>query len=153
MGEMVVPTKSEAKEEQLLCSVESIEAGEQLIGTAPRADVWFLLEYPGHWGNKAVKDSPIPEEVKAHLNAQLAQIPESRLLLIKQGKPDHVGISFFAALPTAKPPVLYRFRLGGYAELPDLDLAAIASQAAAFDAAATNQPLFVTCTNGLRDQC
>ena len=135
------------------CSIESIEAHEQLVGTAPRADVWFLLEYPGRWGNKALKESSIPEEVKAHLNAQLAQIPESRLLLIKQGKPEYEGISLFAALPTAKPSVLYRFRLGDYAELLDLDLAAIASQAAAFDAAVTNQPLFVTCTNGLRDQC
>jgi len=153
MGEMVVPTKSEATEEQLLCSVESIEAGEQLIGTAPRADVWFLLEYPGRWGNKALKESSIPEEVKAHLNAQLAQIPESRLLLIKQSSANHARISFFAALPKVTPPALYRFPLSQYAELLDFDLSAIAAQDGRFDVARTEEPLFVTCTNGLRDQC
>lgn len=145
-------TNGEQSERQF-CSVESIEAREHFVGTAPRADAWFLLEYPGRWGNKALKESSIPEEVKAHLDAQLAQIPESRLLLIKQGKAEHEGISFFAALPAAMPPVLYRFRLSTYGDLLDLDLVAIASQSLEFEPALTNLPLFVTCTNGLRDQC
>ncbi len=137
----------------MFCSVESIEAGEQLTGTAPRADVWFLLEYSGRWGNKALNVSSIPKEVKAHLNAHLGKIPESRLLLIKQSTAQHSGISFFAALPKADPPALYQFQLNDYAELLEFDLTAIVAQDPRFEAARSEELLFVTCTNGLRDQC
>ena len=153
MGVMAVASEPRATIDRLFCSVESIESGEQLMGTAPRADVWFLLEYPGRWGNKALKESSIPEEVKAHLNVQLKQIPESRLLLIKQSKVEHQGIAFFAALPKANPPVLYRFRLNNYAELLDFDLTAILAEGTRVASARSEEPLFVTCTNGLRDQC
>jgi hypothetical protein len=48
---------------------------------------------------------------------------------------------------------LYRFQLIDYAELLDLNLPAIASQDARYDSARLDEPIFVTCTNGLRDQC
>lgn len=137
----------------LFCSQESLEAGEPLAGTAPRADIWFLLEYPGRWGNKALKESSIPEDVKAYLNAQLNVIPESRLLLIKQSRTTHTHITFFAALPKKAPSTLYRFFLTKYEELLDIDLVALAAGDARFDSAIVAEPLFVTCTNGLRDQC
>lgn len=130
-----------------------MDAGEQLIGTAPRADVWFLLEYTGRWGNKALKESSIPEAVKEHLNQQLAGIPEARLLLIKQSKTQHEEIAFYAALPKADPPALYRFFLSDYEELAGYDLRAIAAQHERYDAARLDEPLFVMCTNGLRDRC
>ncbi|MEX1247922.1 MAG: sucrase ferredoxin [Anaerolineales bacterium] len=139
--------------DQSFCSIESIEASESLVGTAPRADVWFLLEYPGRWGNKALKESSIPEAVKAHLNTQLQGIAEARLLLIKQSQTQQEGITFIAALPKAEPPSLYRFNLMTYEELLDLDLGAIVAQDARYVSALTIEPLFVTCTNGLRDRC
>jgi hypothetical protein len=153
MGVMVAVSDTQSKADRLLCSIESIEAGEQLVGTAPRADAWFLLEYPGRWANKAFKESSIPEEVKNHLNAQLKQIPESRLLLIKQSTTEHAGISFFAALPKSGQSALYQFQLNDYAGLLELDLRTIIAQDARFEAARSEEPLFVMCTNGLRDKC
>jgi hypothetical protein len=138
---------------QALCSVESIEAQEQLVGTAPRADVWFLLEVPGRWGNKALKESSIPDEVKTYLETQVTQVPEARLLLIKRSQESHEGITFFAAISTAQPPVLYRFNMRDYTELFDLDFSAIANQDPRFESSRIQEPLFVMCTNGLRDQC
>lgn len=138
---------------QFFCSQESLDAGEQLAGSAPRAAVWFLLEYPGRWGTKALKESSIPDEVKAHLNAQLDKVGESRLLLIKQSKTTHTGIAFFAALPKANPPTLYRFELTKYEELLDFDFAALAASDSRYASAISNEPVFVMCTNGLRDQC
>jgi hypothetical protein len=137
----------------MLCSVESLQHNEPLTGTAPRADAWFLLEYPGRWGSKALKESSIPDAVKAHLNTQLGLIPESRLLLIKKTRVDHRRISFFAALPGAEPPVLYHFKLEDYAELLGFDLPAIIAQNPRFDPNRSSEPVFVMCTNGLRDQC
>lgn len=127
---------------------------ESLVGTAPRADVWFLLEYQGRWGEKALAESEIPNEVKDHLNVQMKLIPRSRLLLIKQPRQENVrGFAFFAALPTADPPTLYRFQLNDYADLFDYDLVGIAARKPEHDEDISPEPVFVNCTNGLRDQC
>ncbi len=123
------------------------------MATAPRANVWFLLEYSGRWGNKAFKESDIPELVKEHLDSQMDQISESRLLLIKQPEAKHEGFAFFAALPTSNPPVLYRFQLANYDELLEFDLPALVAQDTRYNAALSEEPVFVNCTNGLRDQC
>lgn len=124
-----------------------------MIGTAPRADVWFLLEYSGHWGNKALKESSIPDEIKAHLNELLELIPHSRLLLIKRSPRPNSKITFFAALSAHDVPRLYKFHLASYSALLALDLAAIANQDPRHDASITNENLFVICTNGRRDKC
>lgn len=134
------------------CSIESQEAQEDLAGSAPRADVWFLLEYNGKWGKAALKESSIPEDVKIHLDAMLATVPKSRLLLIKN-RQARQGIAFFAALAAEDPPALYEFSLESYRDLLALDLAALAEQDPAFDAQRSKQTLFVVCTNGLRDRC
>jgi hypothetical protein len=136
-----------------LCSVESLELGESLMGTAPRADAWFMLEYPGRWANKAFAESEIPAEVKEKVNAQIKTIPEARWMLIKQPPTNGRGVRFFAALPSGNPPTLYKFQFNDYGELLDIDLAALAAGDAQFDAARASKPMFLVCTNGLRDQC
>jgi hypothetical protein len=145
---MTVPDSS------AFCSQESLDQHESLIGTAPRADVWFLLEYHGRWGKKALAESEIPDGVKKHLNAQLDLIPESRLLLIKQPREENVrGFAFFAALPKTNPPVLYRFQLNDYDDLLDYNLVSIANADPKYADDIADEPIFVNCTNGLRDQC
>src|SRR5690606_21888578 len=63
------------------CSAISREAGEQLFGTAPRIDVWFLLEYTGRWEPEAL-DSALPEPVKRAMSAQLETAAPARFGLI-----------------------------------------------------------------------
>jgi hypothetical protein len=135
------------------CSIASLEASESLLGTAPRADVWFMLEYSGRWGNQALKESSLSEQVKDHLNAQLKLIPEPRLLLVKRPVAERDDITFAAAVATGAEPTLYRFRIESYEELLDFDLAAIAAGDLRYVSALSTEPMFVVCTNGLRDQC
>ena len=150
---MTIPSAINTAQD-FFCSLESIEHHESLLGTAPRADVWFLLEYHGRWGKKALEESEIPDEVKAHLNAQLKATLESRLLLIKQPREENVrGFAFFAAIPTADPPTLYRFQLNEYDDLLSYDLAGIFARKPEFADSISREPVFVNCTNGLRDQC
>jgi hypothetical protein len=136
-----------------VCSVESLELGEPLLGTAPRADVWFGLEVPMPWGKKAFEDSNIASEVKNHLGAHVDAIPKARLLLIRQSGNLRDGISFFAALSSATPSVLYHFHFTDYSELLDIDLTSIVSQDSLHDHALTDKQTFFICTNGRRDQC
>jgi hypothetical protein len=112
-----------------------------------------MLEYPGRWGSKAFEESSIPTQVKQAVSSQLADIPHSRLLLIKQEGRAGDEIAFFAATASAAKPSLYHLNLGGYAELLDLDLKALAAGGQGFAAARVDELLFALCTNGLRDQC
>jgi hypothetical protein len=134
------------------CSLESIDTNESLIASAPRADTWFALEYPGRWGDKAWADSSVDPAVKAHVDSQLKLIPESRLLLIKQRNRGE-GVRFFAATSAAAQPALYSFQFDDYVGLLSLDLVALAAGSPRYDSARTSQQIFFICTNGHRDQC
>ncbi|MCK5709207.1 MAG: hypothetical protein KAI07_01600, partial [Deltaproteobacteria bacterium] len=72
--------------DKTLCFESSLNSNEEMYGTAPRVDVWFMLEYRGHWSGSAFKDSKIPKAVKSHLNKELKTAKNSRLQLIKKQK-------------------------------------------------------------------
>lgn len=137
------------------CSDFSRAAGEPLIGSAPRADLWLLLEYSGSWGRNALKASTIPQSVKDALTEIENTIPNSRIELIKQEKPrgDNT-IAFFIARTSALDPSLVRFDLAGYEDLLKVDIPAIAAGQVGADVAAhAAGPIAIVCTNGRRDAC
>lgn len=133
------------------CSLESENLNESLVGSAPKATVWFALEYTERWGAKAWEESSIDAEVRAQVDAQLAQLPGSRLLLIKQ-KDRAERLRLFAAV-LGDEPVLYKFELDSYAELAALDLGALVAGAEQYAAHISTEPIVLVCTNGQRDAC
>lgn len=141
------------KPDNFFCSDEARSRQENLLGSAPRADVWFMLEYNGRWGSQAFAESDIAAEVKDKVNAQLARIPRSRLLLIKQSDSQDDHIAFFAAISVAEEPRLYHFTLSSYKQLLELDLEAIADGRDKYADAVVSEHLLLVCTNGLRDKC
>ncbi len=145
---------ADAARSSLICSPWSREVGEPLVATAPRADVWLLLEYAGRWGNKAFEESALPEPLKAHLNAQLEAIPESRLVFVKRGASrDLIPVHFFVADARPPQPRLYAFELESLDSLLDLDITAVAAGDPAYDGQRRLAPLFLVCGNGKRDAC
>lgn len=135
----------------LLCSLESLNANEPMAGTAPKARVWFMLEYVPRWGNKAWEESSIDPVIRQAVDEQLKQIPSARLLLIKQK--DHAErLRFFAAV-LGEQPVLYKFEFASYEELAELDLSSIIAGAEQYQANRTDEPILLVCTNGQRDAC
>jgi hypothetical protein len=143
----------DAKAADFFCSIESRRHDEDLLGSAPNADVWFMLEHYGRWGSKAFNESDLDADLKAQVNTQLAAIPNSRLLLVKQDAAPEGGLRFFAAVASANPPTLYEFRLSDYSELGAIDLAALAAGDARYADHIVERKMAVVCTNGLRDQC
>lgn len=131
-------------------SVEvSRDLNEPLYGTIKPANHWFLLEYNGIYTNDAWHDARIPDEVKGKLD----NYPNSRPLLVRQ--PNHLHahdrqVTFFAINAAAETPAIYRIELESYDEIMELDLEALL---AGKSIEAENEPLFLVCTNGKRDQC
>ncbi len=134
------------------CSDLARDQGASLIGTAPRVSVWFLLEYPHAWGVKALPESSLPAEVKAHLAAAQQILPHSQTLLIRQRESrDRSERRFFVAVTHEHDRRLYRFLLPDYSALLDLDLAAVAR--GEHPDALWGEPLALVCTHGRRDRC
>ncbi len=142
------------KPQTFFCSDLSRQAGEALIGSAPRASAYFLLEYSGAWEARAFEQSALPTAVKSHLSAALEQATGARLALIK-GKPGsrQAGIRFFAAQVNDTQPRLYTARLEAYEDLLHLDLTALLGDDPPADFQHQDDLLYLVCTNGRRDAC
>ena len=140
--------------QKIFCSDLAREYGLSLVGTATRGDIWFLLEYSGRWGAKALDESALDPQVIAHL--QEARYPgvESRALLIKQ---EHLktqeGIRFFIVKTHPQFPELYEYQLVDYRDLLSINLAALVAGQPGDPAHLRTEPLYLVCANGKRDQC
>lgn len=122
---------------------------EPLYGTIKPSSYWFLLEYNGIYTNEAWRDARIPDAVKDKLD----NYPNSHSLLIRQ--PGQLlahdrQVSFFAINSVAEKPAIYLMELESYDAILDIDLEALLEGKII---EAENNPLYVICTNGKRDQC
>ncbi len=132
----------------------SRQMGEQIFGTATRADVWLLLEYSGGWAYNAFPDSDLPDSVKNHLSDALAATPKSRLELIKQSRSTSPAeLAFYVAIAGELKATLYSFRLNAYEDLLKFNIPDIAAGDQAYDEFISQEPVFLVCTNGRRDSC
>lgn len=144
---------SEVNSQGLFCSQLSLEAKEQLFGTASKVDVWFLLEHTDTWAAKAFSASKLPESVKERLSFYTDSIPDSRIQLIKQSSLPASPINFYIGISHEQNPVLYRFQLGRYEDLLALDIPHVLGGSSKYKGFVTEEPLFLVCTNGNRDKC
>ena len=135
------------------CSELSRRASEQPFGTASVGGVWLLVEYPYAWGKHALADSNLSPLIKNHLSSTLARVPHSRLLFIKRERECAGGISFFVVRCREREPFIVSFELEQYAELLEIDVAAIVRGQLPGGARRTSEPLFLVCTHGKRDKC
>lgn len=133
------------------CNECSRQVGERQFASAPRVDVWLLLEYGGAWGNKALPESDLAPELKARLNTWLDTTPNSKFLFIKQREGQTSQPRFYVALSRETGSRLYRFDLSHDDALLMLDLNAVIQADAAYDAHLTDERILAVCTNGRRD--
>lgn len=140
-------------EQEQFCAQLALEAGDPLLGTATQGQVWLLLEVREPWRAKALTDNDLPAQVQRYLAEQLAAIPGSRLLFIKQQNPAQDKLRFFIVRSKEAAPALYEFELAAYEELLALDLATVAAGDGSTSDHKRAEPLFLVCTNGTRDKC
>jgi hypothetical protein len=135
------------------CSDDSARAQEQLFATAPRAQVWLLLEYAAQWEPQAFEDSQLPLPVKNALASALKLIPRSRAQMIRHHVRPGAGYAFYLSVSQAARRRLYAVHLETYAELLKLNLPAMAGCDSRYDGYVSDKPLFLVCAHGSRDQC
>ena len=141
-------------EATLFCSEYSKSVGEPLFGTAPRTDVWILIEYPYAHAAKAFEESSLSEPIKNHLGAFQQNIPHSRRLLIKkQSDKIEQNSHLFLAVSNDANSRMHRFELKTYEDILELDFSAILEDASIYSGNRYLQPIYLVCTNGKRDRC
>lgn len=127
------------------CSEVSSESGEPLGATASRIDNWILVEYRGVWSPDPIAGSAFSDAVKAHLRAQLAARPRSRLLFIRrpERRREPGLVCFFGSTPE-RGAQFFRFDLESPEDLLQVDFSG---------GTWVEDPLFMVCTHGKRDRC
>ena len=131
----------------------SRDHAEPLAATASHVEHWILLEYRRLWSRDIVAGSGLPEEAKAHLRAQLASLPRSRLLFIRRPErrgDEPIALFFGRAGESAEP--FRALELAGYDEVASHDVAGVLRGGAPVGEPVSH-PLLVVCTHGKRDRC
>lgn len=146
-------TISRADQADFFCADLSRETGESMIGTAPVAETWLLLEYDGPWTAKATEDNDLPPSTQAFLAKALDLAKKGRVQFIKQHRASPAaGVTFFLATTRDAAPLLYEFHFDSYPDLHSLDLAGLLAGNTGRQHL-RSEPLYLVCTNGRRDRC
>lgn len=135
----------------------SLDAGENLAGTAAQKQTWLLLENPGAWGRDILDGSVFGPELSADL-AQLLEGLGARLLLIrKPGRRDASTapqrLRVFLAETGGQdftPARLWAFEVAVAQDLLTLPLG---QPEQIPGARLSDQPLFLVCAHSKRDLC
>lgn len=131
------------------CSQESLLQKEPLPATASFFDQLLLIEHPAPFPQKALPESQLPPVFKKQLLSLNQELPNLRVLLIRQADREDASLKLFYY--QRKPDLRYREWSGNdYSEIKDLkDF--IAPPGAASE---SSMPFrILVCTNGKKDKC
>jgi hypothetical protein len=136
-----------------LCSELSLANAEPLAATASRVDTWILIEYRGLWNRDLLTGSVLSDALKAHLRAQLAALPRSRLLFVRRpDRRDHPRFALYFGSTPERGGRFYGLEFDHQDDLVGLDFArCLAGSESA--GVPVDHPLLVVCTHGKRDRC
>jgi hypothetical protein len=139
------------------CHDSSLLLQEPLWGTADQVDAWILLEYRGEWTQQAIVDNDLDAKTNDWLKQTLRNCfalgLRPRPLFIRQPEISREGVTVMLCLCGRIQPLLFRFDVGGHAEIAHLDLGRCAADPARFVQAAWHDPQYLVCANARRDQC
>lgn len=133
------------------CAAASAADDEPVLGTAPGDERWLLVEHPGPWGPKAVRDSGLPPDVVALLDG----LSGVRVQLVR--RPDRAGRvgEGTRVVAAVREPAGFHVTTAVLPDLgavADLDPGALAAGRVP-GGRPTTDPLWLVCTHGRRDVC
>ena len=146
----------ERREEARGCALFSREVREPLHGTAPRVDVWVMVEYDAPWERDAVARARLPARLRAAVEELAARGAGARLQLIRRppgSGPAGRRTVYVALTPSSGEERLFRFEFPDDAGLASFDPIDVASRPEAYVHLADGGPLYLVCTHGRYDRC
>ena len=136
-----------------LCADVSAAGGEGVGATASRVEHWLLVEYAGHWPYEPLDASVFGGRLRAHLAAQLAALPHSRLFLVKRpGRWRRARARVVYGATPERGRRFFQLELASHADLLELDFAAALAGGPPLGDP-LEHPLLLICTHGKRDRC
>ena len=138
------------------CSDGALEAGEDLLGTAPECtDFWLLIESRDAFPAAVVKESPLADLLRPLTERLATEVPTSRVQFIRRTKRkgSDGGFKVFVANSQAGSRGIYEGSVSSHSELLDMDVADLKREGGVAGLADRSRPLVLLCTHGKRDRC
>ena len=140
--------------ERPLCAEASAGVGEPVGATASRVQHWLLVEYGGYWPYDPLDATVFAGSLRTHLEAQLARLRHSRLLLVRRpGRVRREHIRIFYGTTPERGARFHALELERHTDLAGLDLAGALLGEAPPAGEPLEHPLLLVCTHGKRDRC
>lgn len=130
------------------CSVAARERGDDLVGTAPRAERWLLVEQPGPWGRDALRESRL-DPAAAEQVACLAGEVGARVALVRRPGRSPDAERRWALVDCRR----QTWQRGRWAHEEALVAGLEQAVAASGGAAHPCPELWLVCTHGRHDRC
>lgn len=131
------------------CALVSAEQGEPMLGTAPEASAFLLVEVRGSWASKILA-SELPEAVRTVLGNLEARHPGLRLQFIRAPRRTHGPIAVYLARVGH---FVSRLELAALDDVPGLDVGSWLTSGVLPGSTRETRPLTLVCTHGRRDVC
>jgi Sucrase/ferredoxin-like len=129
------------------CAEAALARGDQIIGTAPPAARWLLIQQPGPWGRNAVAESRLDRAIATEIIARAA-VEGVRVLLIRRPGRNRPAPARRWAYVDARPgrEASWWGSFAGDDELLGVRLDGSAGER-------STRPLYLVCTHGRHDTC
>jgi hypothetical protein len=134
------------------CSEASLERGDDLAGTASTVRAFLLVESRGPWGQDALGDSRLPDQVKRWLRAETARTHVRALLIRRVGRSEPGPTRVFAVRVDPDRAWIETTTVHDFAEVTAFDLEALGAGRSTGLAPWTD-PVVLVCTHGRHDAC
>ena len=134
------------------CSTASRECGEPRLGTASPVGAFLLVESPGPWGQEALGDARLDDDVKARLRALARRTGVRPLLIRRGGRRTRPQTRVFASWTRGVEPWTETALLADTRDLLDLDFEPL-GRGRSLGLVPHPDPLLLVCTHGRHDAC
>ena len=135
------------------CAAASLLRNEALAGTASSVRAYLLLEHAGPWGENALRDSRMSEQLRTELRRRAAEAGVRVLLIRRPGRrASDKKATVFAAHAHPFRPWLERETVSDLAEVLDLDFHALRAGHPT-ELTSVEESVLCVCTHGRHDAC
>lgn len=138
------------------CSAEALSVGEPLVGSAPEAASWIVLEQPGPWGRQALLDSHLDPALGRRLTELSAGTGVTVVLARHPDRPERAREgrrNVWVSTAVGGAPRIRHGMIDDPADVATWDFDTLGRGLLPDVGSEADQPLLLVCTHSGRDRC